>query len=347
MVNIMKKVVVCLSGGIDSAVTALILKEKYEVLGLTAIMSQNNEDILKEKSSKIASLLGIKHYIVDIKDIFQKEIISYFAKSYIEGKTPSPCVMCNKKIKFGILLEKAKELGASFIATGHYAKIVRDEKNFYHLFKATDNKKDQSYFLSLLNQEVLSRTLFPLASFSKEEIRDIGIKNKLPIKTDEESQDLCFVNSGEHYKIIEEMYNKEDFKGTIKDTAGKTLKTHEGFYHYTVGQRKGLGVSAPCPLYVKNIEPKTRDVIVAKKEDIYISSITVTNLNWIVTPPLDDTNVICKIRYNNKGQEAKIKYTDEKNLIVQFSEPVFSATSGQLASFYTKDGEVLGGGWIN
>ncbi len=342
----MKKVAICLSGGVDSAITALILKEKYDVFGITAIMTEHNENIIKDKSAHIADMLGIKHYIIDIKDIFQKEIISYFIKSYIEGKTPSPCVMCNKKIKFGVLLEQAKILGASYMATGHYAKIIKDEKNIYHLYKADNQKKDQSYFLSLLTQEVLSQTLFPLSSFSKDEVRDLALKNNLQIKKEEESQDLCFVNSSEHYKIIEQFYNKENFKGNIKNLDNKILKSHDGFYKYTIGQRKGLGISAPHPLYVKSIDPKSCDVIVSQKEDIYCKKILVTNVNWIVSPIPDKEKIICKIRYNNNGQEAILKYIDNQNIEINFLEPVFSATHGQLASFYTKNDEVLGGGWI-
>ncbi|MGI6680631.1 MAG: tRNA 2-thiouridine(34) synthase MnmA [Bdellovibrionota bacterium] len=343
----MQKVAIFLSGGMDSAIAASFLKKRYEVFALTAIMSPCGKDELVEKSKNVANALGIKHYIVDISKIFSKEIIEYFAKSYINGETPTPCVLCNKKIKFGVMFKKALELGADYIATGHYAKIVKSLDGVFHLYKADDEKKDQSYFLSLLNQSILSKTLFPLSSISKEDVREIIQNENLPINTSVESQDLCFASKGEHYKIIEQFYKKDDYKGNIIDTSGNILKKHQGYYLYTVGQRKGLGVSAKTPLYVKSINPNTCDVIVSKKEDVFSSNIKVKNINWITKPLEIGESFICKIRYNHKGEKAFIKKLDNENFgEIEFLSSVFSATKGQLASFYKEDGEVLGGGII-
>ena len=262
-----KRVAVALSGGVDSAVTALLLKQQgYDVVGLTAKMTcDDNAQNVVENAKKVADCLGIQHFALDVSKEFEKEIIEYFKNSYENGETPNPCMMCNKLIKWGILFDYAiNTLGADFVATGHYANI-KEVDGYYKLYPASDEHKDQLYFLFLLSQKKLSKTLFPLHSYKKSEVKELAIKYNLPPKSSKESQDICFIKPPMTIKKFLASFLQEKQGNFIEKRTGKILGKHDGFWQYTIGQRKGIGLAAPEALYVVGIEPQSNTVYVGYK----------------------------------------------------------------------------------
>ena len=296
----MSRVAVALSGGVDSAVAAVLLKEQgFEVIGLTGKMtySDNSEHVVYN-AKKVAEKIGIEHYVFDVKNLFQEKIIEYFENTYKKGQTPNPCIMCNKYIKWGALFDYAiSELKCNFISTGHYADIkIKD--NYYKLYPANDEVKDQLYFLFLLNQSHLSKTLFPLSNYKKNEIRVLAEKYNLPSKSAKDSQDICFIQPPlTTKKYLNNIFpiNKGCF---IEKTTGKVLGNHDGFWQFTIGQRKGIGLSAPEPLYVTGIDAKNNIVYVGYKNELQVKELILRNIEWSYPQEKMCFEALVKIRYN-------------------------------------------------
>ena len=343
-----KKAVVALSGGVDSSVAALLLKQQgYEVIGLTGKMTNSPAaDSVIENAKNVAEVLGIEHYVYDVSMLFRNKVIDYFEKSYRTGQTPNPCIMCNKFIKWGVLFDYAiNELGADLFATGHYANI-REMDGIYKLFPASDEHKDQLYFLFTLNQEQLKRTVFPLCSLKKDEVRKIAEDNNLPSKSAKESQDICFIKAPmTAKKYLNNLF--EPRRGVfIEKRTGKKLGVHEGFWQYTIGQRKGIGLAAPEALYVTEIDAANNIVYVGYKEELFSSTLKLKNVNWSYPVRDKSFKAFVKIRYNMKAVTADIEILQE-SVNINFTEPVSAISKGQACVLYDiNDGHLLGGGFI-
>ena len=342
----MKKVVVAMSGGVDSSVTALLLqKQGYEVIGLTGKMLGASDSIC-ENAKRVADKLGIKHYVYNATDIFQRKVVDYFENSYKNGETPNPCIMCNKFVKWGVLFDYAfDKLGADLFSTGHYANIKK-ENEIYKLYPAKDEHKDQLYFLYKLTQKQLSKTIFPLSAYDKDEIRQIAVDFDLPPKDSKESQDICFITkpmTTKKYLLEKFGVQKGDF---IEISTGKKLGEHDGFYLYTIGQRKGIGLSAPEPLYVIDIDAGKNIVYVGFEKDNYKTRLALKDVNFTYPFFKNEFDAMVKIRYNMDFKKAKCKVVDEF-VEVKFYEHVLSITAGQAGVMYDiNDGHLIGGGTV-
>jgi tRNA-specific 2-thiouridylase len=353
-----KRVVVAMSGGVDSSTTAWLLKEEgYEVIGATMCIGMTDPaqggparccglaDI--EDARRVALQLGIPFYVLPLREEFEKEVIDYFCEEYAKGRTPNPCILCNEKVKFGSFLKKALELGADFIATGHYARLDFDQGvGSYFLRKGTDRKKDQSYVLFSLTQDQLRHTLFPLGTYRKEEVRKRALQRGLRVHDKPESQEVCFIQESSYHSFLSERLEKSFGPGPIMDQEGRVLGRHKGIPFYTVGQRRGLRLAKGKPLYVIRIDREKNVVVVGSEDEIYSDTFIVDSLNWIVPREMVPVHPIqVKIRYNHPGSEASISPRGKDKLEVTFRTPQKAITPGQAAVFY--DGEtVLGGGWI-
>lgn len=342
-----KKVAVAMSGGVDSSVAAIILKEQgYEVFGVTGIM-QKDQDV-SDKALAVCKSLGIKHYAIDLTEDFDKHVIKYFENSYAQGTTPNPCVACNKNIKWGKLFEIAtQELGADLYATGHYATLIKEENKF-KLKRAKDEKKDQLYMIFELTQEQLSKTLFPVGDLSKEEVRNLAQKHNIPSKDSKDSQDICFIpppDSTKKYLLRTFKENKGDF---IDIETDKKLGEHNGFYQYTIGQRKGIGIASTKALYVIKTDAQKNIVYIGGKENLFNKDLLIENVNWqqIEFSSKEEFIAMVKIRYNTTAKKAKVIPKDNSARIV-FDEEVSAIAPGQAAVIYDKENTFLiGGGWI-
>lgn len=349
MENTRKKIAaVALSGGVDSSVTALILQQKgYEVIGITGKMIKSTaSEIICRNAQKVADKLGIKLHILDVSDKFQKKVIDYFENSYKTGQTPNPCIVCNQFIKWGEIFNYAiNNLNADIFATGHYAQIKNDN-GIYKLYPAKDEHKDQLYFLYRLGQKELSKTIFPLSEYDKEQVKQMAYDFDLPPKSSKESQDICFIqkpNTTKKYLTDKFGQISGDF---IEISTGKKLGTHQGYYQYTIGQRKGIGIAAPYPLYVINIDAEKNIVYLGKKEDDLRKSLIIENLNFSYPTEKKDFDAMVKIRYNMQAKKAHIKIIESKAEI-EFYEPVNSITPGQAGVIYDMtDGHLIGGGQV-
>ena len=351
-----KKVLLGMSGGVDSSVSAILLKEKgYEVIGATMKLWTGDTKKNKEKNEKtiedakkVCNKLGIKHYVFDAQKEFKKCVIDNFITQYQNAETPNPCIECNKYIKFGYFYEKAKELDCEYIATGHYAKIEYSKKyKQYVLKKAKETKKDQSYFLYTIPKEILGNIIFPLQNYtSKEEIRIIAEKNKLEIAEKKDSQEICFIPDNCYQKFLEKHIEKKDKKGKIILKTGEILGEHEGLINYTIGQRKGIGISYKEPLYIIELRKETNEVVVGTEKELYANKLNANQINWQVTPKENEIiKCFAKIRYRAKEAKAKVIKKEDK-VLVEFEEPQRAITKGQSIVFYDEDGIILGGGKI-
>ncbi len=343
-----KKVAVAMSGGVDSSLTAaLLIQRGFEVFGVTMLLDDGKVNEIND-AKNVAAQLGIKHYVADFREEFRAEVENYFVEEYLRGKTPNPCVRCNKKIKFGRLFDFADELGADFFATGHYARIIFEDGRF-KLKKAIDLKKDQSYVLYNLTAEKISRIIFPLGEFSKDETRALAEDLKLVVAHKPDSQEICFVSNDDYKNFIAARAGDVDAlrAGEIFDTSGKILGRHEGIANYTIGQRKGLGIAAPRPLYVVRLDVKNRRVIVGDNAELFSSSLTAENVHWIYEPKNFPARLQAKIRYTPRVADCVVDVTEPvgKNVCVKFFEPQRAVTAGQSIVFYDGD-ELLGGGII-
>lgn len=352
-----KKVMIGMSGGVDSSVAAFLLqKESLEVIGATMKL-YNNEDIdfVSEKTccslddvldaKSVCARLGIRHYTLNMTDDFKKEVIERFILAYQNGFTPNPCIDCNRYIKFSKMLHKAQELDIDYVATGHYARIEK-QGDRYILKKAVDLSKDQSYVLYSLTQEQLKVTKFPLGNYTKQQVREIAEENGFVNARKHESQDICFVPDGDYSKFIEYYTGKTYPCGDFVDMNGKRLGEHKGIIRYTIGQRRGLGLALPASMYVVEKDVDNNKVILGFNDDLFKKEVNVKNISFTACDGLDKPERLCaKIRYNQKEQPATVTQTDENHFTIVFDEPQRAITKGQAAVLYDGD-TVVGGGTI-
>lgn len=352
-------VIVGMSGGVDSSVAALLLKEQgYSVMGVTMKLYYNEDiGVAREKTCcslsdiedarDVAATLGIPYYVFNFSDDFEQHVIADFVDQYEEGRTPNPCVECNRYLKFDRLLARGIELGYDHVATGHYARIEQDpETGRYLLKKALDASKDQTYMLYELTQGQLGRALFPLGGLTKPQVRKIAEDHGLINSRKRDSQDICFVQNGSYADFIERYTGKKWPEGNFVTEDGKVLGTHKGVIRYTIGQRKGLGLALPEPMYVKRIDLVRNQVVLGRDSDLYSSVMTVEHLNLIPVDRLErPIRAMIKARYSAKAQPGTVEQTGDDQLTVTFDQPQRALTSGQSAVIYDGD-TVIGGGKI-
>ena len=345
------RIVVAMSGGVDSSVAAAIMKKKgFEVIGLTMQLGSNESRCCSEQdvfdARRVAESLNIPHYVVSFKEAFQHDVIDYFIEEYLDGRTPNPCAVCNRKIKFGLLLQKALGLGARTLVTGHYAGIVKGSDGRWLLKRGREKSRDQSYFLGRLTQEQLARACFPVGKYGKRKIRRMAEAMHLPVSQKTDSQEICFIpGTGVADYIITQRRGLSK-SGKVIGSDGKELGKHTGIYGYTIGQRKGLGISSDRPLYVTKIDAGQNTVTVGDDHELFHSHLIATDLHWIAFPELKSRiQVRTRIRYRHRPALSIIEMTGPDRLSVRFSSPQRAITPGQLAVFY-RDDLVIGSGWI-
>lgn len=348
------RVLVGLSGGVDSATTAFLLKDKgFEVLGVTAKVfdckDQNSKSCCRPKdiedARQVCQRLNIPHIVLDLQPQFKKEVIDRFCQLYLDGKTPNPCIDCNRFFRFQHLRQFAFKLGSSKMATGHYVRLVKNGKKVV-VHRAVDKSKDQSYLFWAASQEILQNYLTPLGELTKKEVRLLATDLKLPVAAKQDSQDICFIPEGNYRHFLQQYLGLKPKYGLIVDVEGNVLGQHQGFYNYTVGQRKGLNLSHPTPLYVLRVEPKKNLVVVGRKEELWQKQFKVTNVNFIAGTPPNEFKAEVMLRYNAPLVTAKVKLLNETDALVQFTSPTGPVSPGQSAVFYDSD-LLLGGGLIS
>lgn len=350
-----KRVVVAMSGGVDSSVAAALLKEQgYEVIGLTmhhwdgcakeSSGEPSQSNLAVSEAEKIARQLQIPFYSVNFESDFRQQVISRFCSDYFSGRTPNPCAVCNKKIKFGLLLDKALELGADYLATGHYVSVA-DQAGQLFIGKGADRNKDQSYFLFSLSQKQLSRCLFPLGTLTKQQVREQALRFGLQIDQRDESQDICFIPDGNYIDFLEQQPDFNPMPGDIVHVSGKVLGRHQGIYRFTIGQRKGLGIGWTEPLFVVGLDLTKNQVVVGEKQHLGATGMRVEQCCWSIAPPAEPFSTNCRIRYRHTEAAATIEPLSSTTVKVTFAQPQTGITPGQAAVFY-RDDLVIGGGWI-
>ena len=372
--NQKKKVVIGMSGGVDSSVAAwLLVKQGYDVIGVTMQIWQDEEEEKQqeeggccglsavEDARRVAWQLQIPYYVMNFKKEFQKNVMDYFVEEYLNGRTPNPCIACNRYVKWESLLKRSLEIGADYIATGHYARIEKLENGRYALKRSATDAKDQTYALYNLTQDQLSKTLMPVGDYSKEEIRRMAEELGLNVAHKADSQEICFIPDHDYAKFIEEEVARENCicqecekpcrqipgPGNFVDRDGNILGRHKGITHYTIGQRKGLGLAAGHPVFVVEIRPETNEVVIGEGEDVFTDRLICDKLNWMSIDGLhgEERKVVAKIRYSHKGAPCIIKEIGEDLVECRFLTPVRAVTPGQAVVFYDGD-YVAGGGTI-
>ena len=344
----MKTVAIALSGGIDSALSAYLLKkEGYQVIGLHADFGFSPEPALPWLE-KITAFLKIPLEVISIKEIFQQRVVDYFISEYSRGRTPNPCVVCNPHIKFDLLYQKGLSLGADFFATGHYAQLVQVPwGEDLTIARGEDKTKDQSYFLHRVRHENLKRILFPLGPWTKDQVRIMAREIGLPINPKGESQDICFLPKGGYREFLLGQSPSELIRsGEIVDIQGRKLGTHQGLFAYTVGQRRGLGLPAAEPYYVIRLEPDLNRLVIGGKKDLESSGCLLSDVHFISRPPeIEGLEIMVQVRYRHKPAKARLHFGEGQGLEIHFQNPQKAVTPGQAAVIYWED-KVLGGGWI-
>ena len=350
---------VAMSGGVDSSVTAALLVEQgYEVIGM--MMRLWSEPGLGAKAPvnrcctpdqmadarRVADQLQIPFYVVDVQDHFRNTIVQFFIDEHEQGRTPNPCIECNRQIRFTYLFKQAMALDANYLATGHYARVVKTAAATYQLHKGLDLHKDQSYVLHVLSQEHLAHVKFPVGDYTKAEVRELARKFNLPVASKSESQDLCFLGDGDYRRFLTEYSQQVALPGPIVDGDGRQLGQHKGLAFYTIGQRKGLGISAPDPVFVLKKDIQHNALVIGSREALGQQTLQARDVNWLSgQAPTEPVAAEVKIRYKAKGVEAVVTNMANGRVHIQFQEPVYSITPGQGAVFY--DGNIcLGGGII-
>jgi len=360
----MTRILVAMSGGVDSSVTAATLASQgHDVVGavmtheMAAITSADALQAVPEESpgcggrtdvrdaQAVADRLGIPLHVLDFHDGFE-EIVEYFVDEYLAARTPNPCIRCNARLKFGRLLQLADSIGADYLATGHYARVVKDDAGRSRLFRGLDPSKDQSYVLFAIQPRSFDRIKFPIGEYRKDQIRAMATELGLTVADKAESQEICFIPDQNHARLIRERKPEVDASGEIVLVDGTVVGRHDGFFRYTIGQRKGLGVALGEPHYVVRIEPQTRHVVLGRVEDLSRESFTASAANWHTDPPTEPFECEVKVRYRSRPTQATVTPTDERHFQVRPSESCGAVTPGQAVVCYDGD-MVLGGGWID
>ncbi|BCN31596.1 tRNA 2-thiouridine(34) synthase MnmA [Anaeromicropila herbilytica] len=354
-----KKVVIGMSGGVDSSVAASLLKEQgYDVIGVTMQIWQDEDNETKEEQGgccglsavddarRVAETLEIPYYVMNFKKEFKEKVMDYFVAEYQQGRTPNPCIACNRYVKWESLLKRSLDIGADYIATGHYARVVQLENGRYTLKKSATAAKDQTYALYNLTQYQLSHTIMPVGEYTKDQIREMAKEINLRVANKPDSQEICFIPDNDYAKFIEENTDTKIQKGNFVNTAGEVVGKHKGITHYTIGQRKGLNLSLGHPVFVVEIRPETNEVVIGTSNEVFSDKLYANQLNFMSIEDLEgDMKVTAKIRYSHQGADCIIRKVGEDKLECVFTEPQRAITPGQAVVFY--DGEyVVGGGTI-
>ncbi len=347
-----KKIVVGMSGGVDSSVAAcLLLEQGYEVIGATMELWQEARTAgdgclglsAVSDAEKVAAYLGIPHYRIDFREVFREKVVDYFADSYLRGETPNPCIACNRHVKWEALLSWAREMGADHIATGHYARIDTLPSGRLAVRSSVTAAKDQTYALYRLTQEQLSRTLMPVGAYTKEEIRETARSRGLPVAGKPDSQEICFIPDQDYAGFITRYRGLPSGEGDFVDREGNFLGRHKGIIHYTIGQRKGLGLSMGRPVFVTEIRPDTGQVVIGEAEDVFTDTVYCTGIQYMALAEFPEDKVFSgKVRYGHKGSPCRVRMTGPDLLECRFLEPVRAVTPGQALVLY--DGEYVAGG---